>query len=98
MTLKKHVWPSICDLKLKHIYGMQQDNHLNAQSLPLIYNKIHTQSLDLNQIEMPCCDLKKAAHIPKDSLPRHPILKENIASYRHCKLIHVSFFSMCTTM
>ncbi len=67
--LKENVRPSVCDLKLKRTWGMQQDNdpkHTSKSTSEwLKKNKIKVlewpnQSLDLNLIEMLCYDLKQS--------------------------------------
>ncbi len=67
--LKENVRPSVCDLKFKRTWGMQQDNdpkHTSKSTSEwLKKNKIKVlewpnQSLDLNLIEMLCYDLKQS--------------------------------------
>ncbi len=72
--LKENVRPSVCDLKLKHTWVMQQDNdpkHTSKSTSEwLKKNKIKVlewpnQSPDLNLIEM--LDLKQSFHAWKPS-------------------------------
>ncbi len=74
--LKENVWPSVCDLKLKCTWVMQQDNDLKHTSKStsewLTKNKIKVlewpnQSPDLNPIEMLWHDLKHLFHARKPS-------------------------------
>ncbi len=74
--LKGNVRPSVCDLKLKHTWVMQQDNdpkHTSKfTSEWLKKNKIKlldwpSQSPDLNPIEMLWHDLKQSIHARKPS-------------------------------
>ncbi len=74
--LKENVWPSVCDLKLKRTWVMQQDNdpkHTSKSiSERLKKNKIKVlewpnQSPDLNLIEMLWHDLKQSIHARKPS-------------------------------
>ncbi len=74
--LKENVRPSVCDLKLKHTWVMQQDNDLKHTSKStsewLKKNKIKVlewpnQSPDLNLIEMLWHDLKQSIHAWKPS-------------------------------
>ncbi len=72
--LKENVRPSVCDLKLKRTWVMQQDNDPKHTSMPtsewLKKNKIKvlewpSQSPDLNTIEMLWHDLKQCIHAQK---------------------------------
>ena len=74
--LKENVRPSVCDLKLKRTWVMQQDNNPKPTSQStsewLKKNKIKvlkwpSQSLDLNLIEMLCHALKQAVYARKPS-------------------------------
>ncbi len=74
--LKENVLTSVCDLKLKCTWVMQQDNDPKHTSKPtsewLKINKIKNlelpcQSLDLNPIEMLWHDLKQSIHAWKPS-------------------------------
>ncbi len=74
--LKENVQPSVCDLKLKHTWVLQQDNDLKHTSKStsewLKKNKIKvlewpSQSPDLNLIEMLWHDLKQSFHARKPS-------------------------------
>ncbi|KAK3534100.1 hypothetical protein QTP86_002207 [Hemibagrus guttatus] len=74
--LKENVRPSVCDLKLKRTWVLQQDNdpkHTSKSTSEwLKKNKMKTlewpsQSPDLNLIEMLWHDLKKVAHARKPS-------------------------------
>ncbi|KAK3568483.1 hypothetical protein QTP86_008234 [Hemibagrus guttatus] len=74
--LKENVWPSVCDLKLKQTWVLQQDNdpkHTSKSTSEwLKKNKMKTlewpnQSPDLNPIEMLWHDLKKVVHAQKPS-------------------------------
>ncbi|KAK3551569.1 hypothetical protein QTP70_019797 [Hemibagrus guttatus] len=74
--LKENVRPSVCDLKLKRTWVLQQDNdpkHTSKSTSEwLKKNKIKTlewpsQSTDLNPIEMLWHDLKKVVHARKPS-------------------------------
>ncbi len=74
--LKENVRSSVCDLKLKHTWVMQQDKDLkhNSKSTSewLKKNKIkvlewQSQSPDLNPIEMLWHDLKQTIHARKPS-------------------------------
>lgn len=63
--MKKNVQPSICDLKPKNLWDVQQDNDPKQTST---YHLWLSQSEDLNLIEMLWhCDIKKAVHIWKPS-------------------------------
>ncbi len=74
--LKENVWPSVCDLKLKRTWFMQQDNDpkhtMKSTSEWLKKNKIKVlewpnQSTDLNPIKMLWHDLKQSIHARKPS-------------------------------
>ncbi|KAK3534597.1 hypothetical protein QTP86_016749 [Hemibagrus guttatus] len=83
---KENVRSSVCDLKLKRTWVLQQDNHPKHTSKStsewLKKNKMKTlewpsQSPDLNPIEMLWHDLKKVVHARKPS---------NVAELQHfCK-------------
>ncbi len=66
--LKENVWPSVCDLKLKHTWVMQQDNdpkHTSESTSEWFKKnkiKVLELSLDLNLIEMLWHDLKQSFH------------------------------------
>ncbi len=73
---KENVRPSVCDLKLKRTWVMQQDNDLKHTSMStsewLKKNKIKVlewpnKNLDLNLIEMLWHDLKQSFHAWKPS-------------------------------
>ncbi|KAK3506739.1 hypothetical protein QTP70_021775 [Hemibagrus guttatus] len=75
-VLKENVRPSVCDLKLKRTWVLQQDNDPKHSSKStsewLKKNKMKTlelpsQSPDLNLIEMLWHDLKKVVHARKPS-------------------------------
>ncbi|KAK3554864.1 hypothetical protein QTP86_000902 [Hemibagrus guttatus] len=74
--LKENVRPSVCDLKLKRTWVLQQDNdpkHTSKSTSEwLKKNKMKTlewpsQSSDINPIEMLWHDLKKVVHARKPS-------------------------------
>ncbi len=74
--LKENVWPSVCDLKLKRTWVMQQDNDPKHTSKSTSEwpkeNKIKvlewpSQSPGLNTIEMLWHDLKQSFHAQKPS-------------------------------
>ncbi len=74
--LKKNVQPSVCDLKLKRTWVMQQENvpkHISKSTSEwLKKNKIKvlewpSQSLDFNLIEMLWRDLKQSIHAQNPS-------------------------------
>ncbi len=74
--LKENVRPSVCDLKLKHTWVMQQDNDRKHTSKStsewLKKDKIKvlewlSQSPDLNPIEMLWHDVKQSIHARKQS-------------------------------
>ncbi len=73
-VLKENVRPSVCDLKLKRTWVMQQDTDLKHTSKStsewLKKNKIKVlewPSPDLNPIEMLWHDLKQSIHTRKHS-------------------------------
>ncbi len=74
--LKENVRPSVCDLKLKHTWVMQQDNdtkHTNKSTSEWLKKKKikvlewPSQRLDLNLIKMLWHDLKQTFHAWKPS-------------------------------
>ena len=74
--LKDNVWPSVCDLKLKRTWVMQQDNdpkHTSMSTSEWLEKKkkkmkdleLRIESPDLNPIEMLWHDLKQAVYTKK---------------------------------